>query len=866
MGILQKFKTLLKTPSVHRRDAEDDPSVLTQVRPGSATAASRSAVPAAGDAANPGSPAPPQPRRVDSARMALPRIDSITTTTQPGSRFETTIITRQGSCLVLQGVKTMKPDSDEEPDDDNNDVERPSDGPAPPQQPREDLGSAARSRPPSAAVPRHVSGNGIAPSAHSSLRSGGLASAINSASSPRASGPSIPLSPMASFNNRGGAAAAAVGGAAAGAAAGGHQGPRASRRPVNRVASLPLLLDGGLPRAPRPFVADDAPTPEHTGPQEPETRPRRPPKRAESLKYLLHLDQYGFNQDVSVQEAREAAAAGGAGAIAQGSLEDIISADGSTSSILAVSPALPARMRRPHWSLADYQLLKQLHRGYASDVYQARCKASGEMVALKVYKLAEQGDIQRMQLYREIKLHARLRHTNVVQYYACFLEKQRVILVTEFCTGGDLLRVMYKCGGRLFERQAVNLVLQPFLTALHYLHTQGIVHRDIKPENVLFAEGQVLKLADFGLAIDLKEERANTRAGTLDYMAPEVLRCPTKKTPDENKGNPQSQHYSTAVDAWAVGVFAYELIVGAPPFKAQQMIDTARNIMHAPVAFPDTISDLARDFICRALHKDSTERITVLEMLHHPWITMFQRRSSVRIVYTRSNSLMELVPPEAQQPGASAAHSPRGGGAGGAGGHARDGGGSGSGYYAAAAVGAGGSSSFRYARRGSGMGVHAASSEREREVAGMPSPLRHGHASASGGGGGWVGQAAQPHPPPQPHPPTPSRPQSFRAPLSADVDPAYRGSGSGSGTAAGGRTSLTASAGGSGGTSRLMAVVAAAGGTGGRVSSDGRSQSGHASGGGTSRLVAAATGGGSGLPPLEGGQSGSRPRTRMGPH
>lgn len=56
-------------------------------------------------------------------------------------------------------------------------------------------------------------------------------------------------------------------------------------------------------------------------------------------------------------------------------------------------------------------------------------------------------------------------------------EHNRVVLVQEFATGGDLLRVVYKCGGRLCERQAVNLVLQPFLTALHYLHTQGIVHR-----------------------------------------------------------------------------------------------------------------------------------------------------------------------------------------------------------------------------------------------------------------------------------------------------------------------------------------------------------------------------------------------------
>jgi serine/threonine protein kinase len=55
-----------------------------------------------------------------------------------------------------------------------------------------------------------------------------------------------------------------------------------------------------------------------------------------------------------------------------------------------------------------------------------------------------------------------------------------------------------------------------------YLHTRGIIHRDIKPENILFSSGMTLKLADFGLAIDLRRERAVTRAGTLDYMAPEV--------------------------------------------------------------------------------------------------------------------------------------------------------------------------------------------------------------------------------------------------------------------------------------------------------------------------------------------------------
>ncbi|KAG2437895.1 hypothetical protein HXX76_005512 [Chlamydomonas incerta] len=542
----------------------------------------------------------------------------------------------------------MKPESDDEGDEDDASGGAAAAVPSAPHSGHSAHVAQAGSRP---GTPSHAAAGGR-PGSGASRFITAAAQGAGGSPAPPGTLPAVAGAGTSPGSPKGPGAAVAPGGGGGGG--GGPAGaiPASFRRAPNRVASLPMLLDGGMPRAPRPQVAAEGlPEPEYTGPQEPEKRVRRPPKRSESLKYLLHLDQYSFNPDVSVSEAREVAA-GGVAVTPQGQLEDIISANGSSTSILAVSSALPHRMRRPRWSLDDYQLLKQLHKGYASDVYQARCKVSGEMVALKVYKLAEQGDIQRMQLYREIKLHAGLRHSNVLQYYACFLEQNRVVLVTEFCTGGDLLRIMYKCGGRLFERQAVNMVLQPFLTALHYLHTHGIVHRDIKPENVFFAEGKILKLADFGLAISLKEERANTRAGTLDYMAPEVLRCPTKKTPDENKENPESAHYFQSVDAWAVGVFAYELIVGAPPFKAAQMIDTARNIIHANVSFPDSVSDLARDFISRALHKDANERLTVLEMLHHPWITMFQRRSSVRIVYTRSNSLMELMPPTAdgQQP------------------------------------------------------------------------------------------------------------------------------------------------------------------------------------------------------------------------
>ena len=145
-------------------------------------------------------------------------------------------------------------------------------------------------------------------------------------------------------------------------------------------------------------------------------------------------------------------------------------------------------------------------------------------------------------------------------------------------------------------------VLPPFMSALSHMHARCIIHRDIKPENILLAGDRGVRVADFGLSINWGEERPVTRAGTLDYMSPEVLLCPEKSRPEENKER-MELGYGEAVDVWAVGILAYELLVGRPPFERESREETYACISKQDPALPGWMSEPAKDFITTALAK-----------------------------------------------------------------------------------------------------------------------------------------------------------------------------------------------------------------------------------------------------------------------
>lgn len=202
-----------------------------------------------------------------------------------------------------------------------------------------------------------------------------------------------------------------------------------------------------------------------------------------------------------------------------------------------------------------------------------------------------------------------LDHPNIVKFHETYEDDHYIHLVTEYCSGGELLeRVIEK--GSLSENEAA-LIMKKALSAVKHLHEKNIVHRDLKPENFLFShvgKDAELKLIDFGLARPIDDiESLKSAAGTIFYMAPEVIR-----------GN-----FSEKCDEWSLGAIMYLLLSGQPPFLGSTSREVASKILNDKIDMKSLdwrrVSKHAKDLLHKLLERDVQKRITAAEALEHPW-------------------------------------------------------------------------------------------------------------------------------------------------------------------------------------------------------------------------------------------------------
>ncbi|KAF8925623.1 pkb-activating kinase-like protein [Haplosporangium gracile] len=185
--------------------------------------------------------------------------------------------------------------------------------------------------------------------------------------------------------------------------------------------------------------------------------------------------------------------------------------------------------------------------------------------------------------------------------------------VLELCQNGELLTYIKKLGS--FDENCTRFYVAQILTAVEYVHSQGVIHRDLKPENILLDHRMYVKLTDFGTAKMLEpsedgieSDRANSFVGTAEYVSPELL---TEKAACKSS------------DLWALGCIIYQLLAGRPPFKGSNEYQTFQKIVRLEYTFPAGFPKTAMDLVSRLLVHDPNERLgannTIDQLKQHPF-------------------------------------------------------------------------------------------------------------------------------------------------------------------------------------------------------------------------------------------------------
>ena len=243
-----------------------------------------------------------------------------------------------------------------------------------------------------------------------------------------------------------------------------------------------------------------------------------------------------------------------------------------------------------------YTLTERIAIGGMGEVWKARDKVLGRIVAVKILKEEYTGDPGFLERFRaEARNTALLNHPGVANVFDYGEEDNSAYLVMELVPGNPLSSII-EHETTLPPDRILNFIAQT-ARALAAAHSQGLVHRDVKPGNLIITPDDRVKVTDFGiarLANQVPLTATGQVMGTAQYLAPEQA---------------TGQAATASSDMYSLGIIGYECLVGRRPFTGESQIAIAlAQVNDPPPPLPETIPAVARALIMCLLAKDPAQR------------------------------------------------------------------------------------------------------------------------------------------------------------------------------------------------------------------------------------------------------------------
>eukprot|EP01062_Namystynia_karyoxenos_P008044 TRINITY_DN12840_c0_g2_i1.p1 TRINITY_DN12840_c0_g2~~TRINITY_DN12840_c0_g2_i1.p1 ORF type:complete len:745 (+),score=156.10 TRINITY_DN12840_c0_g2_i1:66-2300(+) len=248
-------------------------------------------------------------------------------------------------------------------------------------------------------------------------------------------------------------------------------------------------------------------------------------------------------------------------------------------------------------------------------------------VALKVLRWTAEAEAV---LLKEVAIHSRLRHPNVVGLLGAWLqhtggaegEPPELHLAMELCPGGTLRDAAQGCPQKCLSEPEARIAFRHIAAALAYMHRRHVAHHDLKSENVLRSHCGAWQLCDLGLACVADGSASCADCdGTPSYLAPEALRASRLRVVRSLLGGEPAEPYDAArADLWALGVVLVEVAGGARPFDGGSAQGVFSRVLFEAPQYPAALPKGPRSAAEALLRKEPGRRATLAEVTGQDWV------------------------------------------------------------------------------------------------------------------------------------------------------------------------------------------------------------------------------------------------------